>query len=147
MAPEKTKVTRALEIRATPAKVWRYLASQDGLRRWISPNLDIDLKVGGRYRFLGPDGKTWVSGQVLELVPQAWLVLSWLEEDQGWVRPARFTVALEACAAGTKVTIIHDGFEDTGVACLPALVADYEQGSDAHGILDKLARLVSQDAD
>src|SRR5579871_3351246 len=110
------KVTRAIEIRATPAKVWRFLGTEDGLRRWISPNLKIDLQVGGKYRFLGPDNKTWVSGEVLELVPEAWLILSWLEEGQGWSHPARFVVALEATLSGTKVTIIHDGFEGTGVA-------------------------------
>src|SRR6185312_9624014 len=141
--PSQTQVTRSIEIHATPAKVWRFLASQEGLRRWISPNLEIDLRVGGRYRFLGPDDKTWISGQVLELVPQAWLILSWLEEDQGWTHPARFVVALEACAPGTKVTIIHDGFAGTGRADWPELVADYEHGSDAHGILDTLAALVN----
>lgn len=147
MTPVQPKVTRSIEIRATPAKVWRFLATQDGLRRWISPNLEIDLKVGGKYRFLGPDDKTWVSGHVLELVPEAWLILSWLEEGQGWTYPARFVVALEVCAAGTKVTIIHDGFAGTGRSDWPELVADYEQGSDAHGILDKLAMLVNADAD
>ena len=147
MPPAHPKVTRSIEIRATPAKVWRYLATEDGLRRWISPNLEIDLKVGGRYRFLGPDNKSWVTGHVLEMVPEAWLILSWLEEDQGWTYPARFVVALEACAAGTKVTIIHDGFAGTGRADWPELVADYERGSDAHGILDKLAALVNDDAD
>lgn len=141
------QVTRSLEIHAAPAKVWRYLASQEGLRRWISPNLEIDLKVGGTYRFLGPDNKTWVTGHVLEMVPEAWLILSWMEEDQGWTYPARFVVSLEAIAAGTKVTIIHDGFAGTGRADWPEMVADYERGSDAHGILDKLAALVDQDAD
>jgi uncharacterized protein YndB with AHSA1/START domain len=140
------QVIRTIEIRATPSKVWRFIAAQDALRRWISPNLEIDLQVGGKYRFLGPDNKTWVSGHVMELVPEGWLILSWLEEGQGWTHPARFVIALEAAATGTKVTIIHDGFAATGVASWPDLVADYEQGSDAHGILDKLAALVNADA-
>lgn len=140
------QVTRSIEIRATPSKVWRHIGSKEGLRRWISPNLEIDLKVGGQYRFLGPDEKTWVSGRVMELVPEGWLILSWLEEDQGWAHPARFVIALEAAAAGTKVTIIHDGFAGTGRADWPEMVADYERGSDAHGILDKLATLVTEDA-
>ncbi|HEY5084980.1 MAG TPA: SRPBCC domain-containing protein [Rhizomicrobium sp.] len=140
------QVIRTIEIRATPSKVWRFIATQETLRRWISPNLDIDLQVGGKYRFLGPDNKTWVSGHVMELVPEGWLILSWLEKDQGWVHPARFVIALEALAAGTKVTIIHDGFAATGHADWPAMVADYERGSDAHGILDKLAALVNADA-
>jgi uncharacterized protein YndB with AHSA1/START domain len=143
---QSQQVIRTIEICATPSKVWRFIATQEALRRWISANLEIDLQVGGKYRFLGPDNKTWVSGQVMELVPEGWLILSWLEEDQGWTHPARFVIALEACAAGTKVTIIHDGFAATGVASWPELVADYEQGSDAHGILDKLAALVNADA-
>lgn len=142
-----TQVIRTIEIRAAPSKVWRYLASQDALRRWISPNLEIDLKVGGRYRFLGPDDKTWVSGRVMELVPEGWLILSWLEEGQGWTHPGRFVIALEASAAGTKVTVIHDGFAGIGRADWPEMVADYERGADAHRILDKLAALVNQDAD
>jgi uncharacterized protein YndB with AHSA1/START domain len=141
------QVIRTIEIRATPSKVWRFIATQDALRRWISPNLEIDLKVGGQYRFLGPDNKTWVSGHVMELVPEGWLILSWLEEDQGWIHPARFVVALEASAAGTKITIIHEGFAGTGHADWPEMVADYERGSDAHGILDKLATLVNANAE
>ena len=74
--------------RHAQARSGAIIASQEALRRWISPNLDIDLKVGGKYRFLGPDDKTWVSGRVMELVPEGWLILSWLEEDQGWTHPA-----------------------------------------------------------
>lgn len=139
------QVIRTIEIRATPSKVWRYVASQEGLRGWISPDLEIDLKVGGKYRFLGPDQKTWISGTVLELVPEGWLILSWLEEGQGWAGPARFVVALEASATGTKVTVIHDGFAATGQS-EEAMAADYAQGADAHKILEKLVALVSAHA-
>ena len=138
------QVIRTIEIRATPSKVWRHVSSLESLRKWIAPSLEIDLKVGGKYRFLSPDNKTSVSGTVMELVPEGWLILSWLEEDQGWAHPARFVIALEAAAAGTKVTIIHDGFAGTGRADWPEMVADYERGSDAHRILDKLAQLVSE---
>lgn len=140
------QVVRIIEIRATPSKVWRYVASQEGLRGWIAPDLEIDLRVGGKYRFLGPDQKTWVSGRVLELVPEGWLILSWLEEGQGWLHPARFVIALEACAVGTKVTVIHDGFAGTGTESWEEMALDYAQGADAHKILEKLAALVSEGA-
>ena len=67
--------------------------------------------------------------------------------DVGAPGPNEVVIALEASAAGTKVTIIHDGFAGTGRADWPEMVADYERGSDAHGILDILARLVNDDAD
>jgi uncharacterized protein YndB with AHSA1/START domain len=136
------QVTRSIEIRATPSKVWRYLATQEGLRRWISPNLEIDLVVGGTYRFLGPDQKTWITGNVLEIAPEGWLVLSWMERDQGWSHPARLSIALEASGVGTKATMIFDGFAGIGRADWPDMVADYERGADQHQILEKLAALV-----
>jgi uncharacterized protein YndB with AHSA1/START domain len=119
------------------------LASQDALRQWISPNIEIDLHVGGRYRFLGPDDKTWVSGTVLELQTEKSLILSWLEEDSGWLHPARLVITLAPTAAGTRVTLIHDGFEGIGRSDWAETVQDYERGADLHRVLDHLADLVS----
>jgi len=138
------QVTRTIEIRAAPSKVWRFLATQEGLRQWISPTLEIDLKLGGNYRFVGPDQQSRISGTVLEFVPEGWLILSWTEEGQGWEHPARLVVALEASGSGTKVTLIHDGFAGTGYHNWPDLVSDYERGADQHKILQKLAALVDE---
>src|ERR1700743_2059371 len=139
------QVTRTIEIQAKPSKVWRYLATQEALRRWIAPTLEIDLQVGGHYRLLGPDQTTGVTGTVLEMVPEGWLILSWKEEGQGWAHPARLVLALEACSVGTKVTLIHDGLAGVGRVDWADVVADYERGSDEHKILEKLAALVDAD--
>jgi uncharacterized protein YndB with AHSA1/START domain len=136
------QVTRSIEINAPPSAVWHWLASEETLRRWISSNMQIDMRVGGDYRFLGPDERTWVSGKVLELEPQKCLILSWLEEGNGWSNPARLVIRLSPTASGTRVTLIHDGFEAIGVANVAEWVEDYERGADAHRILEKLASLV-----
>jgi uncharacterized protein YndB with AHSA1/START domain len=140
------EVTRSIEIKARPSEVWRWLATQEALRRWISPNLEIELAVGGAYRFLGPDNKTWITGRVLELVPEGRLVLSWMEEGGDWLYPARLVVTLAASPGGTQVMLIHDGFAGIGKPGWPATVANYEAGADAHKILEKLAALVVEDA-
>jgi uncharacterized protein YndB with AHSA1/START domain len=137
-------VIRSIEISAPPSAVWRWLATQEGLRRWISSNLEIDLRVGGSYRFLGPDDRTWISGTVLELVPERSLILSWLEEDMGWLHPARFAVTLAPTTIGTRATVIHDGFEGIGKD-LHETVQDYERGADIHRIHERLADLVNAD--
>jgi uncharacterized protein YndB with AHSA1/START domain len=137
------QVIRSIEIQAAPSRVWRWLATQEGLRGWISPNLQIDLRVGGGYRFLGPDDQTWVSGTVLEFVPEKKLILSWLEEGSGWAHPARLVVTLVPTAGGTQVTLIHDGFEGIGRADWPEMLEDYERGADQHRVLERLADLVS----
>lgn len=137
------QVIRSIEIQAPPSAVWFWLASQESLRRWISSNIEIDLHVGGEYRFLGPDDKTWISGTVLELEPERSLILSWLEEGMGWMNPARLAITLAPIAAGTRVTLIHDGFENTGLSGWLETVQDYERGADLHRVLDRLADLVS----
>jgi uncharacterized protein YndB with AHSA1/START domain len=137
------QVIRSIEIQARPSTVWRWFATQEALRRWISSNIQIDLRVGGGYRFLGPDDQTWISGTVLELVPEKKLILSWLEEGSGWVHPARLVITLAPIAAGTRVTLIHDGFEALGRSDWAETVQDYERGADVHRVLDRLADLVS----
>lgn len=137
------QVVRSIEIKAPPSAVWRWMASQELLRRWISPNLEIDLRVGGAYRLLGLDERTWISGTVLEVVPEGSLILSWLEEGGDWVHPARLLITLAPTAAGTLVTLIHDGFAGIGKPGWLDTVQDYERGADRHRVLEQLAVLVS----
>jgi uncharacterized protein YndB with AHSA1/START domain len=139
------QVSRSIEIQAPPSTVWRWLATPEALRQWISPNLEIDLTVGGAYRFLGLDGETWITGTVLELTPEGALVLSWMEEDQGWVHPARLVITLAPTAAGTKVTLVHDGFAGIGKPAWTKTLQGYERGADRHRVLETLAELVTAD--
>jgi uncharacterized protein YndB with AHSA1/START domain len=141
------QVARSIEIHAPPSVVWRWLATQEALRQWISPNLEIDLGVGGAYRFLGPDNQTWISGHVLELTPERELTLSWLEEDSGWTHPARLVITLSAVPAGTEVRLIHDGFAGIGKPGWRGTAEAYERGADRHRILETLAELVASAVD
>lgn len=136
-------VVRSIEIQAPPSAVWRWLATPEALRRWISPDLEIDLRVGGAYRLRGPDGGTSISGTVLELVPEGGLVLSWLEEDGDWLHPARLLVTLTPTSDGTRVTLTHDGFAGIGKAGWEDTVQAYERGADRHRVLEQLAELVA----
>lgn len=136
------QVVRSLEIGAPPSAVWRWFTSEEALRRWLSPSLEIDLRVGGTYRLLGPDGETSICGTVLELVAEGSLVLSWMEEGAGWLHPARLVLTLAASEAGTLVTLSHDGFAGIGTPGWPGTVQAYERGADRHRLLEQLADLV-----
>ncbi|MGW6195587.1 SRPBCC family protein [Kribbella sp. NPDC055110] len=137
------QVTRRIAIPRAPSVVWRQFASQQVLRRWLAPTLTIDLEEGGRYRMLGADDVTWISGVVLELVPEGRLVLSWLEEDSGWEHPGRLVIALHATDAGTEVTLTHDGFAGIGTSAWRQTRDAYERGADRHLVLERLAELVA----
>ena len=136
-------VVRSIEIQAPPSAVWRWLATPEALRRWISPNLEIDLRVGGAYRLLNPGESIWISGTVLELVPEGALILSWLEEGGDWVHPGRLAVTLTPTASGTRVDLTHDGFAGIGKPGWADTVQAYERGADRHHLLEDLAELVA----
>ncbi len=141
------EVIRTIEIAAPPSALWKWFASQEALRQWWgTPDLEIDLSVGGAFSLTGPDGRTRDSGQVLELDPERRLVLSWLEEDSGWVHPARLLFTLEPIDGGTRVTLQHDGFAGIGKATWQGTKNAYERGADAHALLPKLAALVADEA-
>lgn len=137
------EVARTIEIQAPPSAVWRWMGTEEGLRRWLSTTLQIDLRVGGSYRFRGADDQTWISGTVLELVPEGGLVLSWMEEGSGWVQAARLVVSLTPTESGTRVTLVHDGFAGIGKPGWPDTVKAYERGADRHEVLERLADLVT----
>jgi uncharacterized protein YndB with AHSA1/START domain len=135
-------VVRSIEVKAPPSTVWPYVATEEGLRRWIDPSLDIDLEVGGHYALVGADGETKISGTVLDIVPEGALVLSWLEEGAGWLHPARLSILLSPTSEGTQVTIAHDGFAGIGKDSWRATLQAYERGAARHDLLARLARLV-----
>lgn len=140
------EVARSIEIKAAPSKVWKWLASEEALRAWIRPNLEIDLRVGGSYRMLSADEETWISGTVLELVPEGRLVLSWMEEGAGWVHPGRLVIELAPVPGGTLVSLIHDGFAGIGKPGWENTVQAYERGADRHKVLEALAAAVASGA-
>lgn len=137
------EVARSLEIQAPPSAVWRWFASQEALRRWLRPDLTIDLTVGGSFRMLGADEQTPITGVVLEIVPEGRLVLSWFEEDAGWVHPARLVIELTPVASGTRVTLAHDGFAGIGTPGWRGTADAYERGADRHRVLEALADAVA----
>ncbi|GAB3925141.1 hypothetical protein GCM10011575_04990 [Microlunatus endophyticus] len=139
------QVERTLDIAAPPSTVWAWFSTPERLRRWLAPSLDIDLREGGSYRMRGADDETWISGTVLELVPEGRLVLSWLEEDAGWLNPGRLVVALTAVPAGTRISLVHDGFAGIGKPGWQATRQAYERGADKHLILQQLAAVVAGD--
>jgi len=77
---------------------------------------------------LGADGRTRISGTVLEFVPEA-----------RWVHPARLLVTLEPTASGTRVGLVHDGFAGIGTPDWNATLEAYERGADKHEVLQQLA--------
>jgi uncharacterized protein YndB with AHSA1/START domain len=149
-----TAVRLERTIPAPPATVYRAWLEPDLLLRWLAPGglevtrVEVDLRVGGRFRVWQADGGTGVGGfecELLELVPNERIVYRW-----GFVGPRRtdgptydslLTVTLRDAPAGTMLTLVHERLDDLAAA-MPEVADGVEPGWTS--ALDKLTELLSE---
>lgn len=116
-----------VEIAVPPERVFKALASEEIVRWWGSADTyrctkwTGEVKVGGKWRTegIGSDGKPfWVEGEYLEVDAPRKLVQTW---RYGWdtgKSTTKITYRLDAITGGTRVTLVHSGFEHAPEACL-----------------------------
>lgn len=91
------------------ALLWRALTEPELLARWLMPN-DFQLRVGHRFSFRtepGPGFDGIVRCEVLEIVTQERLVLSWA----GGPIDTRITFTLGDAPGGCRLEVEQTGFE------------------------------------
>ncbi|MFC9927312.1 SRPBCC domain-containing protein [Streptomyces sp. NPDC127190] len=109
-----------------PAKVWRALTDPELLARWQMPGAeDFRLEVGHRYRMTSvPRPRTAFSGvveaQVLAYDTERMLCVRWTDADPA--NPADWTITwtLEQEGRGTRLFLVHEGFDPDDPAQLLA---------------------------
>lgn len=105
---------------ASRASVFRALSDAAVLPRWwgpagfTTPEVELDLELGGRYRFgmQPPDGELFhVSGEYVELDPPRRLgyTFRW-DEPAPDDRETVVTLALDVRDSGTRLTVSHGEF-------------------------------------
>jgi len=110
-------------LRAAPERVFQAWTRAEDLKRWFSPGPDftvpiaeVDLRVGGRYRFgmQGPGQPLSVAtGIYEEITPPARLVFTWGWEEAGPTAPStRVTVEFRPKDGGTEIILTHENFAD-----------------------------------
>jgi uncharacterized protein YndB with AHSA1/START domain len=103
-------LTFELDLKHSPAKVWRALTDPELLSRWLLPVLDLKLEAGAPFTlktqaFPGWDGT--VSCRFLEIEPQRKLSYAWTVPFLDTV----VTFTLTPTATGTSLTIVQSGFQ------------------------------------
>lgn len=92
------------------------------LKRWWgppgydAPSIEVDLRVGGRYRFtlrrLTDGNISIVTGVYQEIVPGERLVFTWnWEKGPPFGSNTLVTVEFRDAAGGTELVLIHERFE------------------------------------
>jgi uncharacterized protein YndB with AHSA1/START domain len=101
-------------IRTAPETVWRALTDAEITRTyWFDVRVESDWQVGSPVRLVGPDGKLWDHGEVLECEPLRRLSYTWITVMPELVgEPAsRLTIELEPVGPEVRLALTHDGFE------------------------------------
>jgi uncharacterized protein YndB with AHSA1/START domain len=120
-ASADSRLTHVRRIRAAPAKVYAAFVEPDEIIHWWGPDAgptlsaETDVRVGGRFRvvFRTMDGDVHESlGEYLELDPPRRIVMSWWWSRTPDLR-SRVTITIEPMAAGSELTVVHEGFIDT----------------------------------
>jgi len=108
----KSQFVYVTYIRTTPEKLWQALIDPEFIRRyWCDTRHESEWKPGASWRVLIPDGRVADSGEIIEIVPQRRLVLSWRNEFKPELRAegfSRMTYELEQQGDSVKLTVIHE---------------------------------------
>ena len=108
MIPMAELVEREIRIDAPPPVVFEYLTDPAKMVRWMGTEAVLEPWPGGRY-CVNVSGRDRVRGEVLEIIPERRLVVSWGWEDAPLLPPGQSTVeiSLEPDGAGTRLRLNH----------------------------------------
>ncbi len=122
MDPRPSDLVLELEclLQAPPSHVFSVLTEPDELAKWwgpvgfTTPEIEVDLNTGGRYRFAmqPPEGDLFhLAGEFLEIDPPKRLVYTfrWEEPDPD-DRETVVRLSLEAVEDGTRLTLWQGTF-------------------------------------
>ncbi|MFZ5826987.1 MAG: SRPBCC domain-containing protein [Bacillota bacterium] len=141
-------IRQTIWIKAAPAKVWRYVASQEGLRRWFAGNIRFQPEVGAPVTFEEHGGE--LRGRVTVLEPERKLAFTWTEPGApGWStepEPLLLTMDVTPENGGTRVTLTHSGFENLPEAIWLSQYGSYRRGWAYGTTLPGLKQLVEAEA-
>ena len=106
-----SKFTYVIYIRTTREKLWHALTKPDSTRQyWCEMTQESEWKPGASWRILDPNGRTFDSGQVVEITPEHHLVLKWRHEVDAKMKAegySRLSYDLEDKADTVKLTVQH----------------------------------------
>lgn len=117
-ASAERAIEKSVTVPAPPAEVWKLWATTDGMRTFLSPTGEIELKQGGKYHILfdakAPWGEQGSEGcQVLSWIPERMLSFTWNAPPSfAMLRQARTFVVLTFAPEGngTRVGLRHAGW-------------------------------------
>ncbi|NOH12079.1 MAG: SRPBCC domain-containing protein [Chloroflexi bacterium] len=148
MSAEPLSISLNIEIHAHPEDVWAIVGSAEGMTRWLGmtgfqPNSGAEWEM-----YVTTDyGEFHFYGEVVKVEPPSEIAFTWIEHEKGkepWPTSTLVSLQLTATKDGTRVTLLHSGFE-----ALPEKLASTEwqghkQGWESRKVLQVLKRLIEE---
>jgi uncharacterized protein YndB with AHSA1/START domain/DNA-binding MarR family transcriptional regulator len=104
-------------IRTTQEKLWDALTKGEITRQYYyGGTLDTNLRKGGPFRYIGPDGNVLLDGEIVEIDPISRLVSTFIPSWTQKAQPTRVTFELEPVGEAVKLTITHHDYLKTADA-------------------------------
>ena len=104
-------------IRTTPKALWDALVNPDKTKLYYyDSKVESTLKPGSPFRYSGPDGKTMLDGEVLEVVPEKRLATTFIPIWQPGALTTRVVYELEPMGEVVKLTLTHYEIAKAGCA-------------------------------
>lgn len=121
---QDNRIVDEFEIEASVDDVWNAFTTSNGLKSWVAPLADIDLRVGGKWRAnYSKDGKlgdaTTIENTILSYDPKRMLSLKATRFPAGFefVEAAKATWSIfyftKVSETKTKITIVGLGYTDS----------------------------------
>jgi uncharacterized protein YndB with AHSA1/START domain len=105
----KLNTTYVIYVAATPDQVWQALTDPILTRQYFGGMaVDVTPKVGGAFRLLYPDGRTHISGRIVEWLPAKRFSCTWLVEgvkEIGQLPECLVTYAIEPAGEAIRLTV------------------------------------------
>lgn len=96
----------------TPADIWPLLSTARGLEKWLAGAERFEATPGGSFRFISrfQGNEVIEEGRVLAIEVDRLVELEWEWIGQGWEKPTRVELRLEADPSGVALILRHSGF-------------------------------------
>lgn len=125
-------IAKTIFLKAPPARVWAFLTDPQLMARWFHPT-NRPLTETGPYHFYKNFDETderYCWGEVTEVRAEQRLVYTfahkWLGDHE-----TRVEWTLNAVDSGTRLELVHDGFQGGPVDAFEAM-CDHDKGWDEH---------------
>lgn len=106
----------SIAIAATPAEVFAFLVTPEGLTAWMGTEAMLDPQPGGTFAVTIAGNA--IRGRYLDVHYPDRVVVSWGHEGSDVLPPgtSRVSFTLTATATGTQVDLVHSGLPDPAAA-------------------------------